>query len=300
MNTTGRMIAWGSYPFGALLGGALAEGVGVQTRYLIACAPVAVAAVAVWRPSVRALGGPRRRSCRGREMIVASGRDSVITHDRSTSRSASLALSQASCICKTSVMPSNETWPRPGSGSAAAPFAPDDVAIVRFRDWRSVRAPDALLDLVDRVQREPPYSYRSDEAPPAADWFPALALRTDLTFIAYRSTTQPVGYCVALPLLEYQHAADVVAVLDGDPTATLYLAELAVATSARRRGLAGTLVERALQASPANLDRVLVRTLASNEPAIALYERLGFRVRQDAHQQWHGRDRVFLTRPVRP
>lgn len=174
------------------------------------------------------------------------------------------------------------------------------MEIVRFRDWRSVRATDALLDLVERVQREPPYSYRPDEAPPAADWFPALARRTDLTFIAYRSTTQPVGYCLALPLLDYQHADKVAAVLDADPSATLYLAELAVAAYARRRGLARALVERALQDCPADLDTVLVRTLASNEPAIALYERLGFRVLPDAQQQWHGRDRVFLMSQARP
>lgn len=58
VNTTGRMIAWGGFPFGALLGGVLAESVGVQTTYVIACLPVVVGAVAVWRSPVRGLVVP--------------------------------------------------------------------------------------------------------------------------------------------------------------------------------------------------------------------------------------------------
>lgn len=52
VNTTGRMIAMGGAPFGALLGGLLADQIGVQATYLLACAPVFAATVAIWASSV--------------------------------------------------------------------------------------------------------------------------------------------------------------------------------------------------------------------------------------------------------
>jgi predicted MFS family arabinose efflux permease len=52
VNTTGRMIAMGGVPFGALLGGLLADQIGVQATYLLACAPVVAATVAIWASSV--------------------------------------------------------------------------------------------------------------------------------------------------------------------------------------------------------------------------------------------------------
>ncbi|MCC3764631.1 MFS transporter [Glycomyces sp. TRM65418] len=41
VNTTGRMIAWGGAPFGALAAGVLADRVGVQSAYLLLALPVA-------------------------------------------------------------------------------------------------------------------------------------------------------------------------------------------------------------------------------------------------------------------
>lgn len=54
VNTTGRMISWGGTPFGALIGGLVAETAGVRAAYLVLVVPVA-AGVAVL------LGSPVRR-----------------------------------------------------------------------------------------------------------------------------------------------------------------------------------------------------------------------------------------------
>jgi Transmembrane secretion effector len=54
VNTTARMLAWGGYPFGALIGGGLADVLPVRVTLLVMCAPVAAAAVA-------GLGSPLRR-----------------------------------------------------------------------------------------------------------------------------------------------------------------------------------------------------------------------------------------------
>lgn len=58
VNTTGRMIAWGGAPFGALLGGISAEVLGVQTTYVLLSVPVLVAAIALWLSPVRRFAGP--------------------------------------------------------------------------------------------------------------------------------------------------------------------------------------------------------------------------------------------------
>ncbi|MBB5874564.1 MFS family permease [Allocatelliglobosispora scoriae] len=42
VNTTGRMIVWGGTPFGALLGGVIAETATAQTAYLVLTAPVTI------------------------------------------------------------------------------------------------------------------------------------------------------------------------------------------------------------------------------------------------------------------
>lgn len=47
VNTTGRMIAWGGTPFGAFLGGAIAESAGVQAAYLTLAVPAALSVVAL-------------------------------------------------------------------------------------------------------------------------------------------------------------------------------------------------------------------------------------------------------------
>ena len=46
VNTTARMVAWGGYPFGALIGGGLADVLPVRVTLLVMCAPVVAAAVA--------------------------------------------------------------------------------------------------------------------------------------------------------------------------------------------------------------------------------------------------------------
>lgn len=42
VNTTGRMIAWGGTPFGALIGGVVAETAGVRAAYLTLAVPVVI------------------------------------------------------------------------------------------------------------------------------------------------------------------------------------------------------------------------------------------------------------------
>jgi MFS family permease len=58
VNTTGRMISWGGTPFGALLGGAVAELSGVRAAYVVLAAPVAVGLVVLLASPVRRLRTP--------------------------------------------------------------------------------------------------------------------------------------------------------------------------------------------------------------------------------------------------
>jgi MFS family permease len=55
VNTTGRMIAWGGTPFGALIGGLLAEDAGIQIAYLALAVPPAVGLCWLLLSSVRGL-----------------------------------------------------------------------------------------------------------------------------------------------------------------------------------------------------------------------------------------------------
>jgi MFS family permease len=58
VNTTGRMVAWGGTPFGALLGGLVAGAYGVRTAYLLLAVPAALGFVAVLASPVRGLRLP--------------------------------------------------------------------------------------------------------------------------------------------------------------------------------------------------------------------------------------------------
>jgi Transmembrane secretion effector len=53
VNTTARMLGWGGYPFGALIGGGLADVLPVRVTLLVMCAPVAAAAAAGLRSPPR-------------------------------------------------------------------------------------------------------------------------------------------------------------------------------------------------------------------------------------------------------
>ena len=55
VNTTGRMIAWGGTPFGALLGGMIAEAAGVRLAYLALAVPGLVGLVVLLVTPVRNL-----------------------------------------------------------------------------------------------------------------------------------------------------------------------------------------------------------------------------------------------------
>ncbi|GIF46340.1 putative MFS family arabinose efflux permease [Asanoa ferruginea] len=55
VNTTGRMLAWGGTPFGALLGGLSADAYGVRTAYLLLAVPAALSIVLVYASPVRGL-----------------------------------------------------------------------------------------------------------------------------------------------------------------------------------------------------------------------------------------------------
>jgi MFS family permease len=55
VNTTGRMIAWGGTPFGALVGGVVAETAGIPAAYLTLAAPAAVGFVVLNASPIRRL-----------------------------------------------------------------------------------------------------------------------------------------------------------------------------------------------------------------------------------------------------
>lgn len=55
VNTTGRMIAWGGTPFGALVGGLVADGYGVRIAYLVLIVPVALSLALILASPVRGL-----------------------------------------------------------------------------------------------------------------------------------------------------------------------------------------------------------------------------------------------------
>jgi MFS family permease len=67
VNVSARMIAWGGMPFGAAVGGALAEVTSIQTTYLVMAVGVAISAVMGWFSplrSSRARGGdPSAHGC---------------------------------------------------------------------------------------------------------------------------------------------------------------------------------------------------------------------------------------------
>jgi len=58
VNTTGRMIAWGGTPFGALLGGWLAQAAGVRIAYLTLAVPAAIGLAILLATPVRGLRIP--------------------------------------------------------------------------------------------------------------------------------------------------------------------------------------------------------------------------------------------------
>lgn len=55
VNTTGRMIAWGGTPFGALLGGLVAQAAGIPVTYLVLAIPPAVGCLVLLASPVRKL-----------------------------------------------------------------------------------------------------------------------------------------------------------------------------------------------------------------------------------------------------
>ena len=84
VNTTGRMIAWGGTPFGALLGGLLADAYGVRVAYLALGVPLCVALVVLvlsplgQRAEVEGVPGQVGGAGRPPEEVAAAGhRDRV-------------------------------------------------------------------------------------------------------------------------------------------------------------------------------------------------------------------------------
>ena len=53
VNVSARMIAWGGMPFGAAVGGALAEVTSIQTTYLVMALGVAISAAIGWFSPLR-------------------------------------------------------------------------------------------------------------------------------------------------------------------------------------------------------------------------------------------------------
>lgn len=172
----------------------------------------------------------------------------------------------------------------------------ESVTVARVGSWPSVRYSTGVLELVGQVQYGVPYNYRPGQSPPPENWFPALVDRSDITLVAYGPTCYPVGYCVAVALTHDPNALAVADELGVEPSTTAYLAELGVCTKVRRRGIASMLLGVLLAGPPAGTTAWVVRTLAINTPAIALYQRHGFELAPTAPQVLHGRPRVYLIR----
>jgi ribosomal protein S18 acetylase RimI-like enzyme len=154
---------------------------------------------------------------------------------------------------------------------------------------------EALVALAQEIQDNPPYDYRPGEVAPAKEWFPRLVEQATHAYVARRHG-EPVGLLVALPITAYGKVDEFEAALGVDYATTIYLAELGISSSARRIGLASTLIERLHAELPADTTACVVRTLEWNAPAIALYERHGYQVADGVKQRFNGRPRVFLTR----
>lgn len=171
----------------------------------------------------------------------------------------------------------------------------DKLEVVRARSWQEVQRPEALLSLIDEIVAGPPYSYAPGEVASTSGWFPPLVDKAGLTLLAERGG-MPVAYAVALPFETYGKLDDFADRLGVVPETTMYLAELGVATTARRQGVAARLVDELHAGFPATTTACVVRTLAGNEPAVALYQRHGYRLVDHVTQQWNGRERIFLVR----
>jgi hypothetical protein len=85
VNVTARMIAWGGTPFGALVGGALADTLGVRGALAIVAAGVGASALAAWftpfaieEPHKRCRR-PRRERDRGRAVPDATATEAPCT-----------------------------------------------------------------------------------------------------------------------------------------------------------------------------------------------------------------------------
>jgi predicted MFS family arabinose efflux permease len=57
VNVTARMIAWGGQPFGAAIGGLLADHLSVQHTYLVMAIGVATSTVIAWSSALRRADG---------------------------------------------------------------------------------------------------------------------------------------------------------------------------------------------------------------------------------------------------
>jgi ribosomal protein S18 acetylase RimI-like enzyme len=171
----------------------------------------------------------------------------------------------------------------------------DDLRIVQVERMSELPEPAAVLDLVAEIQHAPPYSYRPGEVRAAHEWFPELVATAELVFVAY-GTGKPVGFCVALPISAYGNLDGLGDRLGVDLATTAYLAELGVAASVRRHGVASLLLRHMHDALTPDTTDVVVRTIAGNEPAIAFYQRHGYQVVDSVTQQLNGRPRIFLTR----
>lgn len=193
---------------------------------------------------------------------------------------------------------SRTAWPGgPTDGSSRVTAARKAVAIRIIDSWESLPAESrsAITVLVERIQQEPPYSYKSGEIEPAAAWFPQLVRRARVALVA-ESGGRPVGYCVSLPVKDYGKLDDLMPQLPVDPNTTEYLAELGVDGSLRRKGVATALLDRLHEHLPAATTSVVIRTLTNNAGAIAFYQHHGYEVAEGVRQQWNGRLRLFLTR----
>lgn len=121
---------------------------------------------------------------------------------------------------------------------------PPPIAIRRLDPTERRCVDGDLVALAQRIQLAPPYSYRTDDVPHAEEWFTALVRDSDVVFTA--STDRPVGHCIAHALDRRPQGHEIADLTGVDLATTMYIAELAVDESVRRRGLAIRLLHAAM------------------------------------------------------
>lgn len=137
-----------------------------------------------------------------------------------------------------------------------------------------------LIKLYQEVFAAPPYEevFQAEEV---QQIFEVLFLQ-GMVLLAREERGLVIGFCAGLPLLLEERIAQLASNHSIDPAETWYFAELGVAETHRRRGIAQQLVRTLIEKSP--VDRLIMRTAATNIASQRVNEGVGFRVIVDMTQ----------------